>query len=138
MKTIIIATIATLTIALNLSCTSQSNKNKEVTQTAESGEVSVYYFHYTRRCATCNAVENISKSTVQELYGEKVTFSSYNLDEETGEEKGKELEISGQSLIIVAGKEKIDITNEAFLFAKTQPDQLKSTIKESIDGFISQ
>lgn len=138
MKTIKSLIILAFTITMHISCTSQTKKSNVETQTIKTDDISVYYFHYTRRCATCNAVENISKSTIQDLYGDKVTFSSYNLDEDSGKDKGEELEIGGQTLMIIAGNAKIDLTNEAFLFAKSQPDELKKIIKENIDGIISQ
>jgi hypothetical protein len=138
MKTFTTLITIAFTLAIHISCTSQTKKSTEETQAIKTDDISVYYFHYTRRCATCNAVEDISKSTIQDLYGEKVTFSSYNLDEDSGKDKGKELEIGGQTLMIMAGNSKIDITNEAFLFAKSQPDELKKIIKENIDGIISQ
>lgn len=102
-----------------------------------SKEPTVYYFHYTRRCFTCNAVENITKESLLEFYGDKVNFISLNLDEEEGKDKGKELKVSGQTLLIVANGKNINITNEAFMHAKSNPDKLKNIIKATLDPFIS-
>lgn len=101
-----------------------------------SNQPTVYYFHYTRRCFTCNAVENITKETLLEFYGDKVNFTSLNLDEEDGKAKGKELQIAGQTLLFVTKDKQINLTNEAFMHAKNNPDKLKSLIKASIDPFI--
>ena len=37
-------------------------------------KVTVYYFHYSRRCATCNAVEDVARSLVIEKYGKNADF----------------------------------------------------------------
>ena len=101
MKTIQLLFIAMLAMGMNISCSSQT-KTKEESQAGTIAEkVDVYYFHYTKRCATCNAVESVSKEAIADLYGEKVSFADYNLDEQKGEDKGNELEISGQTLLIV-------------------------------------
>lgn len=115
-----------------LSANAQTDKNDKTSIETNSEKVEVFYFHYTRRCATCNAVESVSKNTVKELYGKKVSFTGYNLDETAGKEKGKQLGISGQTLLIVSGDTKIDITNEGFMNARTNPEKLKQIIEEKI------
>ena len=136
MKTIKILFIAVLALSMSYSCSSQTNTKKENTEITGVEKVEVYYFHYTKRCATCNAVESVSKEVIAEFYGEEVSFADYNLDEQKGKDKGTELAISGQTLLIVAGDSKINITNEAFLNARSNPDKLKQIIKEKIDPFI--
>jgi hypothetical protein len=96
----------------------------------------VYYFHFTRRCLTCQAVENVTKEALEEYYGNKVTFTGLNLDETDGVEKGKVLGIDGQTLIIVSGDTKINLTNEGFMYARANPDKLKSLIKEKVDSLL--
>ncbi|MBN1116187.1 MAG: hypothetical protein JXA77_03215 [Bacteroidales bacterium] len=135
MKTIKVLLLAVMALSMNISCSAQTNKNVE-TKVSKTDKVQVYYFHYSRRCATCNAVESVSKDAIAELYGEKVSFAGYNLDEKAGEEKGKELAVSGQTLLIVAGDTKINITNEGFMNARSNPDKLKQIIKENIDPLL--
>ena len=135
MKTIQVLFFALLALSMNISCSAQTNK-KEETIVSSANEVAVYYFHYTRRCATCNAVESVSKEAVAELYGDKVSFAGYNLEDEAGKTKGDELNVSGQTLLIVSGDTKINITNEGFLNARNNPDKLKAIIKEKIDPLL--
>jgi predicted membrane-bound dolichyl-phosphate-mannose-protein mannosyltransferase len=125
-----------ITLFMTISCSAQTSKNEETSKISTAEKVEVFYFHYTRRCATCNAVEKVSKEAIAELYGNKVSFTGYNLDDADGEAKGKELQISGQTLLIVAGDTKIDITNEGFMNARTNPEKLKAIIKEKIDPLI--
>lgn len=123
--------------ALNVSCSSQSNEPKEEEAISQAGNVEVYYFHNARRCATCQAVEAESEKAVKELYGDKVSFQAYNLEEKTGEEKADELGVAGQTLLIVKGDEKINITNEAFMHARNNPEKLKQIIKEKMDPLVN-
>jgi len=136
MKTIKLLLFAFLAIAMSFSCSVQTEKKNETVNVSKADKVEVYYFHYTRRCATCNAVESVSKEAVAEFYGDKVEFAGYNLDEEAGETKGRELGVSGQTLLIVAGNTKINVTNEGFLNARSNPDKLKAIIKEKIDPLL--
>ena len=101
-----------------------------------NSKVEVYYFHMTRRCLTCQAVEKVTKEALNEYYGNKVHFAGYNLDEDTGKEKSESLDISGQTLVIVSGDSKINITNEAFMYARSNPDKLKEIIKEKVDALL--
>ena len=132
MKTLKVLFFALVALSMNISCSGQTNKNED-TKVTKSDKVEVYYFHFTRRCMTCQAVEDVSKNAVAELYGGKVSYAGYNLDEEAGKAKGKELEVSGQTLLIVSGDTKINITNEGFMNARSNPDKLKQIIKEKID-----
>jgi len=123
-----------LITGFSYSCQGQNSQEKA---TEKESDVHVYYFHYTHRCATCIAVENESRKAIQELYGHAVSFSSYNLDEKNGQEVAKFLgNIGGQTLLIVKGKTKINITSEGFMYARTNPDKLKQILKEKIDPLL--
>ena len=106
-------------------------------QVKQSNEVKMYYFHFTRRCATCIAVEEESKKAITELYGDKVSFLSVNLEEDEGMKKGENLGISGQTLLIVSGDNKINITNEGFMNARSNPEKLKQIIKDKMDPLVN-
>lgn len=104
-------------------------------------KIEVYYFHFTRRCMTCQNVENVSKKAVETLYPEQVkkgeiTFQSVNLDEKEGEAIGAKYKIEGQTLIIISGDKKVDLTDKGFLYANNNPEKLKAEIKKAIDGMI--
>ncbi|MEI6683491.1 MAG: nitrophenyl compound nitroreductase subunit ArsF family protein [Bacteroidota bacterium] len=104
-------------------------------------KIEVYYFHFTRRCMTCQNVEKVSKNAVETLYPEKVrggqvSFQSINLDEKTGEAIGAKYKIEGQTLIVIAGDKRVDLTDKGFLYANDSPDKLKAEIKKAVDGFL--
>lgn len=111
----------------------QTKENNSTSANEKNDKIQVYYFHYSRRCATCNAVEEESKKAVESLFGEKVSFLSLNLDEDESSQIANVLEVSGQSLLIVRGDTKLDITNEAFLNARSNPEKLRKTIQTKIN-----
>jgi hypothetical protein len=96
--------------------------------------VVAYYFHFTRRCETCKAVESVSSDALKELYGGKIILKSINLDEKGNEEMAKKLGVEGQSLLFVKGDRKVDITNDGFMYARTDPKKLKEKIKAIVES----
>ncbi len=135
MKLFKIVSLAFLMAGMGASCSGQGN-NEQDTSVTKTGEVQVYYFHLTRRCVTCKTVQKESKKAVEALYGDKVSFTDYNLEKAEGKKKAEELGVHGQSLLIVGGGKKINITNEGFMYARSKPDKLKEIIKKKIDPLL--
>lgn len=103
--------------------------------------VEAYYFHNTARCVTCKAVESEARQNMEVLYPElfrqgKMSFQALNLEEQNGKIQAKKLGVTGQCLLLVRGDRKVDLTNEGFLYARTNPVKLKSIMKEKIDGLM--
>src|SRR6056297_47131 len=91
-----------------------SDKKEVVEQSPVKAEkVAVYYFHSTRRCATCKAIERVSRSAVKNFFEGNIPFISYNIEEEDGAAKAKELNIKSSALVIMRDGEIINITDEA-------------------------
>jgi len=104
-------------------------------------KVEVYYFHYSRRCATCNAVEDVSKKTISESFSSQfkkreITFKSVNLDEKSSDALAKKCKAEGQALLIVSKGKRVDLTDKAFMYAKSNPEKLKAEIKKAIDNML--
>lgn len=119
-------------LALAGSCKGPSGEKESNTRISASGPVEVFYFHNTRRCATCNAVEDVTRTTLAEQFDQEIPFTSYNLEEEDGKKKAAELGVAGQTLLVVKGEKKINLTNEGFMYARSNPDQLKQVLAENI------
>jgi len=105
-------------------------------------QVNVYYFHFTRRCATCLNVEKVARESVESLFPdqvkkEEITFQSINLDEETGKAVGKKYNIEGQTLIVICGDKRVDLTDKAFLYANGSPEKLKAEIRKAVEKVLS-
>ena len=120
----------------NSGCKNQESKNAVPTALSDS-DVSVYYFHFTNRCATCLAVEENSKKAVEELYPNEVktgdySFTSLNLDDKANKSLADKLGVGGQALVIVRNDKKIDLTSDGFLNAH-DPAKMKELIKSGIE-----
>ena len=120
-----------LLISFSLSAQSPGQVQKET-----KAKVDVYYFHLNTRCATCRAIESEAQQDVKELFGNDVSFAAYNLDEAAGEIKGKELGVNSQSLLVVKGDKKINLINEGFLYARTNPEKFKEVIEKKIKSLL--
>jgi hypothetical protein len=115
-------------------CTAQTSA--KTTQTSTSAKVEAYYFHLTTRCVTCKAVEEEAKKDLEALYGGKVTFQAINIEDDASKAIVAKLKIEGQTLLLVKGDKKINLTNEGFLYARNNPEKFKSIIKEKVDGLL--
>ncbi|BBE20799.1 hypothetical protein AQPE_4993 [Aquipluma nitroreducens] len=127
MKKIIFLCIVLMTVFF---CNAQTAKKE--TATSEN-QVEAYYFHNTARCTTCKTVEAEAKADLESLYGNQVTFKALNLEDDATKPIAEKLQVSGQTLLIVKGDQKINLTNEGFLYAVTKPAKLKSIIKAKVD-----
>jgi len=139
MKNLFVAGILALLFS-GVSCNAQTDKMQKVT--AVSGnDVEVYYFHMTTRCVTCKTVEAEARRNVEMLYADKVksgniSFTSLNLEEATGRSMGEKLGVNSQTLLIVSGDQKINITNDGFLYAVSQPQKFTEVMKSKIDPLL--
>lgn len=123
------------------SCGEASGKTETTSVTSGKKKVDVYYFHYTRRCVTCVAVETESKKAVEQLYADElktgeVNFHEINLDLDDGKKIAQDLNRNGQGLIVVCDKSIVDLTQQGFMFAMRDPDKLKEALKQAIDNFL--
>jgi len=117
-------------------------KNNETSKPATADKVEAYYFHFTSRCETCKAVEEEAKQDLKTLYPEmikdgKMSFQAINLDDASSKVIAEKLKVSGQSLFLVKGDKQINITNEGFMYARTNPKKFKTIIKEKVDGLLN-
>jgi hypothetical protein len=139
MKKSVFALIVILT-TFSVSCNTQTEKKQQVI--AVSGnDVEIYYFHMTTRCVTCNTIEAETRRNVEMLYPEqfksgKISFTSLNIEEPAGKATGEHLGVNSQTLLIVKGDQKINITNEGFLYAVAKPEKFTEIIKEKVDPLL--
>lgn len=101
-----------------------SEKNVQV---AESPQL--VYFHNERRCATCMAVEDVAKESIAE--NGAIEFHSYQIGDEACEDLRQKLEVSGQALLLMGKDTTINLTNEAFMYARVEPEKYKAILEEA-------
>lgn len=131
MKNIVTFSFVLMLLMSSFLCGAQAQK-KEVA----ANQVEAYYFHNTSRCVTCKTVESEAKANLESLYGTQVTFKALNLEDDATKDIAKKLKVSGQTLLLVKGEKRINITNEGFMYARTNPAKFKSIIKEKVDGLL--
>ena len=137
LKLIVLAMFSAMSL---FSCNAQTSESK-TTENVYSEDVQVYYFHNTKRCATCNAIENETKLALELFYAEKIEsgsieFTSLNLEENEGKEMAQSLQVSGQTLLIVKGETQVNLTNEGFMNARTNSDKFHEILKTQIDKLL--
>jgi hypothetical protein len=119
-------------VAILLLCFSGIFSVYAQTGTKPSG-VEVLYFYGKHRCATCNAVEKVTKDALKQYYGDQLKLQLINREEEKNNALVNKYQVAGQTLIIVKGNKKEDLTNIAIMNAERSPYRLKTKIKETID-----
>ena len=122
------------------SCNAQSSQEQK-SAVADNGELQVYYFHFTKRCATCNAIETETKVALETFYADQVkegniAFTSLNLEEEDGKKMAEQLRVSGQALLLVKGEQMVNLTNEGFMNARTNSGKFHEILKSNIDKML--
>lgn len=125
MKTSKLLALLLLLVTGSLSSVAQTSK--------PAPGIEVVYFHATNRCVTCEAVETVTKEALKEYYGNQISFKSVNRDEDKANPLMKKHKVSGQTLLIIKGDKAENLTNFAFMNARTKPEKLKAKIKETID-----
>lgn len=140
MKNLISISIFLLAILLSTSCLKEV-KTKTADAIDNAAKVEVYYFHYSRRCATCQAVETESQKIVKELYAKQfkageIKFIGVDLDEKSSDAIAKKCKVAGQALLVMSDKKRVDLTQQGFMYARSNPEKLKEEIKKVIDPLL--
>jgi len=142
MKKIISISALILIMVSVFSISANCQKAKAIkTSVSKSSKVEVYYFHFTRRCVTCQAVETESKAAISALYPTQakkglIIFKAVNLDEKTSAALSKKCKAEGQALLVISGGKRLDLTEQGFMYAKSNPEKLKAELKKAIDPLL--
>ncbi|MEN8116384.1 MAG: nitrophenyl compound nitroreductase subunit ArsF family protein [Bacteroidota bacterium] len=105
----------------------------------ENEKTKVYYFHNTRRCPTCMAIEKETKKVLKEQpymdtkESGELEFKMYNAENAANKTLVKELEVTGSALLILKGEEKIDLTSKAFMYALSQPEKFRQALRDALN-----
>jgi hypothetical protein len=134
--------ITLLLIAPFIACTAQPSNKEAKASSNNSDKIEAYYFHFTARCMTCRTIEARAKENLETLYPNQIkqgliTFQSVNLEEASSKPLAERLGISGQTLLIVRGDQKVNLTNDGFLYAVSKPEKFKEIINEKVDGLLT-
>jgi hypothetical protein len=141
MKRFISISVCVLLIASFFSIRSVAADKKAQAVVSKQAKVEVYYFHFTRRCVTCQAVEAETQKAIAALYAKemkagKIKFTAINLDDKGSEALAAKCKADGQALLVIGGTKRIDLTEQGFMYAKNSPDKLKAALKKTIDPLL--
>jgi len=105
-------------------------------------KLDVLYFHATRRCPTCMAIEENTKKTLDTYFSAQlkngtIKFTVINVDDSKNKAIAEKYEATGSALFLTkssGGKEsKNDLTEFAFANARNKPDTFISGLKDKIN-----
>jgi len=139
-KVVLISIVALAVVAFFAFKTNPKTVSEEVVVSA-GDKVEVFYFHFSRRCVTCIAVENKAQEAIVALYPEayskgKITFASVNLEDEKSKPIAERAKVTGQALVIISGEFKKDLTAEGFMYANNNFEKFKAEIQKTIDPLV--
>lgn len=143
MKKIILISIGILAVAAFFAFRPKAVPVGEEAAINAGDKVEVIYFHFSRRCVTCIAVENKTQEAIMALYPEayskgKVTFASVNLEDATSKPIAERVKATGQALVIISGDFKKDLTAEGFMYANNDFEKFKAEIQKTMDPLVKE
>ena len=108
-------------------------------------KLEVLYFHATRRCPTCMAIEENTRKTLDTYFSDQlkngtIKLTIVNVDEDKNKAIAEKYEATGSALFLTkttGGKEsKKDLTEYAFSYARNSPDKFISGLKDKINELL--
>ncbi|NLO19634.1 MAG: hypothetical protein GX121_07140 [Ignavibacteria bacterium] len=129
-------TLAIISVSLLFfSCNSQEQDKQSQIAKTEDSAIQLIQFHSEHRCKTCNLIEKLSKEALEELTD--IVFKTIVVDDPKNEKLAEEFEATGTALFIYnpkTGKKK-DLTDFAFMNAKSKPEIFKKGLIDAIHNF---
>lgn len=128
------------TIATNDTTTQNGSEAK-----VEQSKIMIYSFHVTNRCASCIAIEESTKKTLDtyfknEVKNGRIKLSVLNVDEKANEKIAEKYQAFGSGLFITRifkGKETTaDLTGDGFKYARNKQDKFIDVLKGKIQEFL--
>lgn len=133
-KWYLLASIALLLLACG------SNSQTTDTHATNDGKLHIYYFHTAKRCPTCLAIEQATEQVLQTHYtqhlGDKIVYKSINLSDPQNATLTNTYQVAWSSLILHRDNQRIDLTQEAFAYARTEPERFQQLLCEHIQQLI--
>ncbi len=123
---------------LLLSC--GSNTQTTDTHVANDGKLHVYYFHTAKRCPTCLAIQQVTEQVLQTNYsqhlGDNIVYQVVNLSDPQNAALANTYQVAWSSLILHRDTLRIDLTQEAFAYARTEPERFLQLLNEYIQQLL--
>lgn len=123
---------------LLLSC--GSNTQTTDANIANDGKLHIYYFHTAKRCPTCLAIQQVTEQVLQSNYaqhlGDKIIYQAVDLSDPQNTSLANYYQVAWSSLILHRDTLRIDLTQDAFAYARTEPERFKQLLNEHIQQLL--
>lgn len=127
-----------LMMLLSLAGCRQGGKTASQAMSEESSaKVQVLLFHAAQRCATCRAIEAATKEVLDADFAQKVKDGIVVLRDIDGSLRENEglvdkYEVISTSIFVDNEGQVTNLTNDAFSYARTEPDRFKEILRSTI------
>lgn len=116
------------------------NVQKSTESTLENSSdaaVVVFVFHAAQRCATCKAIDAVVAEVLESDFADDVKSGKIVLrDVDASNPENRPLvekyEVYSTSLLLDAGGKVTNLTNDAFQYARSNPDKLEEILRANI------
>jgi hypothetical protein len=141
MKKALLISMGVLALVVFFAFRAKTGSVSEEVTTIAGDKIEVLYFHFSRRCVTCIAVETKTQEAISALYPEEykkglITFSSVNLEDEKSKPIAEKAKVTGQALVIMSGEFRKDLTAEGFMYANNNFEKFKTAIQKTMDPLV--
>ncbi len=135
MKKSIFTSLMVTVMLLLTSCNGNAQNTKKAVAKTSTATIQIIQFHSEHRCMTCNLIEKLTRETLQKY--PSIQFSLVNVDDKKNEKMAEQFEAAGTALFVYnpkTGKKK-DLTDFAFMNAKSNSKKFKEGLAKEIDAF---
>ena len=122
-----------------MSCVGNKSQTTD-TNITNDGKLHIYYFHTAKRCPTCLAIEQTTEQVLQTHYtqhlGDKIIYQAVDLSDPQNATLANTYQVAWSSLILHRDTLRIDLTQEAFAYARTEPERFLQLLNEHIQQLL--
>ena len=120
-----------------LGCKQVSKSTSTATSEESPAKVQVLLFHTAQRCATCMAIESAIKQVLDAHFAEQMKDGTVILQDIDGSLRENEAlvnkyEVISTSIFVDDEGKITNLTNDAFSYARTEPDRFKEILRNTI------
>lgn len=133
-----ILTIGVMLLSL-MGCGGRNSQKASESSTATDSRaaVKVFVFHAAQRCATCKAIDAVVAEVMNNDFADdmksgKTAFMDVDISKPENKGLVEKYEIYSTSLLIDASGKVTNLTNDAFQYARSNPDRLKEIFRTEI------
>ncbi len=140
--------IDTLTAPISITDNTNIENTENTTASIKKEEIPkilIYNFHVTNRCASCIAIENATKKTLDTYFKSEldkgiIKFSILSVDDDANAKIAEKYQAFGSALFVTRvfkGKETTsDFTGDGFKYAKNKEEKFIEILKNQITEYL--